>query len=403
MSLSRDKKSALFLLVILMIIVGIIVTVSISLKSDPMEESLKSDPVIKVLWLIKDDDDNVLSTDILVFYPESKQAVCIDILGNTGAIFRSINRVDRIDAVYKDLGIGAYRTEIERLVGKKIPFTVELTLSDLELFADYLGGINAFVPVPVDAVSETGERWLLPSGAVALDGDKIRTFMTLRLEGETDADVEDRRQSVFLSLLSALRENRNNVYSKKNFPVFKSHFKVNLDDEYKYRLLEQIAGIDTERIVLQTISGSLRTVESGKTLLFPLYDGQFIKDVMDQSISSLVTGDYGNSNRSYVLAIQNGTTVQGLARNTSFLLQSSGYEVLETSNADVLFDDTTIVNNCGNAEAAAALGKFIRCNNIVDSSDAGDIRTGARVDFTLILGKDFDGRFVRRKASEGSL
>ena len=115
---------------------------------------------------------------------------------------------------------------------------------------------------------------------------------------------------------------------------------------------------------------------------------------MNQSISSLMTGDYGNQNRAYVLVIQNGTSTQGLARNTSFLMQSAGYEVLETSNAPPT-EKTVIINHVGNSEAAKALGNFIRCTNIVDDDFSYESSGSAQADFTIVLGKDFDGRIVR--------
>lgn len=400
MAMSPDKKSAVFLLAILAIIVALSVTISISLRTDPIQETMKNDPVIKILFVHTDDDGNVLSTDILVYCPGSDQGVSFNILGNTGAIFKSINRVDRIDAVYKELGMEEYKGEIERLVGKTIPFTVEYSISDLEFFADYLGGLNVFVPAPVDEMGPNGEKWLLPSGAVSLDGDKIKIFETYKLSSENDGDVEERRQAVFSSLLSAFRENKKAVFLPKNFSVFAKRFKTNIDEKNFYRLLKQVSDLDPERIVLQTITGSSRTVESGKTLLFPLYDGQLIKDVMNQSISSLVTGDYGNQNRAYVLVIRNGTSTQGLARNTSFLMQSAGYEVLETANAPPT-EKTVIINHIGNTEAAKALGNFIRCTNIIDEEVAFDSSSGsAQADFTLVLGKDFDGRIVRGNSVE---
>ena len=395
MSMTRDKKSAVFLLVILAIIVAVSIVIAISLKVDPIKETMKNDSVVKILFVHTDDEKNVLATDILVYCPGTDHAVSFNILGNTGAIYKSINRVDRIDAVYKELGMEAYKGEIEKLVGKTIPFTVEYTMSDLEFFADYLGGLNVFVPMPVDEVSPDGEKWLLPSGAVSLDGDKIKIFETYRLSSESMDDVDDRRQAVFTSLLAAFRDNKSSVYNAKVFPVFAKRFITNVDYQNFYRLMMQVSDIDTERIVTQTITGSIRTVESGQTLLFPLYDGQLIKDVMNQSISSLVTGDYGNQNRAYVLSILNGTSTQGLARNTSFLMQSAGYEVLETSNAPAT-DKTVIINNIGNIEAAKALGKFIRCTNIVDDDTLEeDSGSSAKADFTIVLGKDFDGRIVR--------
>ena len=99
------------------------------------------------------------------------------------------------------------------------------------------------------------------------------------------------------------------------------------------------------------------------------------------------------------MEIQNGTTVQGLAKNTAALLQSIGYDVLTTTNADSNnYDKTIIIDHINNSQVASSLGEFIMCENIVvdevQSEDAG-LDANLLVDFTIILGKDFDGRYVR--------
>ncbi|MBP3367533.1 MAG: LCP family protein [Treponema sp.] len=397
MSVSKERKSALFLLAVLAIIAGVTVFIALTLRVDPVEESLKSSPVINTLWVFTDDDGSALATNVLVFYPPSRKAVAFDILGNTGAIFSSLGRVDRIDAVYKEKGIDMYRAEIEKLIGKKIPFTIEISLKNLEFFADYFGGLNVFVPFPVDETDEDGHRYLLPSGAVLLDGDKISSFLTYRNVSDA-SEFEDRKEAVFVSLLSALRDNRDIIFSGNSFSIYEKRIKSNIEGDDLYKLMQNITDIDIEQYSLQTITGSLRNVD-GKTLLFPYYDGQLIKDIMNQTVSSLVTGDSAGQNRVYVLVIQNGTTEQGLARNTSFLMQSVGYEVLETANADRNnYERTEIINHIGNAEAAKMLGSFIHCTNIIDEEvlpETEDAGSAAKADFTIILGKDFDGRFVK--------
>ena len=347
MSISKEQRNGIFLLTILVIIIGVVGFIVLSLRMDPIEENLKLNPVINSLWILKDDDGNALSTDVLVFYPQTGQASAFDILGNTGAIYKSLGRVDRIDSVYKEKGLASYKDEIEKLIGKKIPFTIEIKLSDLELLADYLGGLNVFISFPVDETDENGMRCLFPSGAVVLDGDKIHDYIMYKSPSENASDVEDRRQAVFVSLIYALKENRNIIFAKNNFSVYEEKIKTNIDKKNFYNLMKKLSLIDTERFSIQTITGSLRTVD-GQTLLFPYYDGQLIKDVINQAISSLVSGDLGNQNRVYVLVIQNGTTEQGLARNTSFLLQSAGYEVLETKNADRNdYEKTEIIKEIG--------------------------------------------------------
>lgn len=405
MSISKEQRNGIFLLTILVIIIGVVGFIVLSLRMDPIEENLKLNPVINSLWILKDDDGNALSTDVLVFYPQTGQASAFDILGNTGAIYKSLGRVDRIDSVYKEKGLASYKDEIEKLIGKKIPFTIEIKLSDLELLADYLGGLNVFISFPVDETDENGMRCLFPSGAVVLDGDKIHDYIMYKSPSENASDVEDRRQAVFVSLIYALKENRNIIFAKNNFSVYEEKIKTNIDKKNFYNLMKKLSLIDTERFSIQTITGSLRTVD-GQTLLFPYYDGQLIKDVINQAISSLVSGDLGNQNRVYVLVIQNGTTEQGLARNTSFLLQSAGYEVLETKNADRNdYEKTEIINHIGNSEAAKTLGNFIHCTNIIDEevmSENADSTSAAQADFTIILGKDFNGRFVKGSSSKSS-
>jgi calcineurin-like phosphoesterase len=162
--------------------------------------------------------------------------------------------------------------------------------------------------------------------------------------------------------------------------------------------MSMVCEVDSERLNPTTITGSKRVVD-GKTLLFPYYDGELIKDVFRQVSNSLISVDNTNVSRTYVLEIQNGTSVQGLARNTAALLQSAGYDVLSQGNADSNnYEKTIIINHIGNAEIAKSLGDFIRCSNIIEEnvSQESEFTSASNVDFTVILGKDFDGRYVRK-------
>ena len=394
---TTGNKGGFVLLLIVLILAALMVFLALSLRTNIIDENLKGDRVIKTLFVMED-RNQVLFTDVLIYYPVSKRGALIDITGNTGAIFQSIGRVDRIDAIYTEKGIETYKAEIEKLIGMTIPLSVVLHLDDFGELTDMLGGMKVFVPSPVDEVADDGTRMLLPSGAVTLDGDKINTYLTYRTADETDADLEERRQNVMIALLSAFSRNASVMLTKANFPQFAKRLDANIDGRDLHRLLSEIAQVDADHLVPQVITGSKRVVD-GKSLLFPFYDGQLIKDVVRQVTNSLISLEDNGVNRIYVLEIQNGTTVQGLARNTSALLQSAGYDVLSTLNADKNdYEKTVIINHIGNAEVAKSLGDFIHCENILEESvqsEAAGLEVGANVDFTIILGKDFDGRYVR--------
>ena len=398
MSLSREKRSTVFLMIIIILFIGVGCMVFLYLRTSRTKESIEENQILKTLMVLCDDDGNSLATDILVYYPTSKKGAMFDILGYTGGIYKSIGRVDRIDSIYKEKGINTYKSEIETLTDTEIPFTLEISLDNLEKLTDLFGGMKFFVPFPVDVKVDDNKRWLLPSGAVTLDGEKVRVYTEYLLPSESVSDQEERRQNVMVAFLNGIKENKSDILKKSSFRTFSDKLKVNVDNDTLYTLLESISDIDTEHLTPQYITGSLRAVD-GQTLLFPYYNGQLIKDVVRQTLTSLLTLDEVGQSRVYVLNIENGTLTQGLARNTSALLQSAGYDVLGTGNADTSdYEHTVIINHIGNREAAEALGNFIRCYYIVDEDikpEDANVYTASDVDFTIILGKDFDGRYVR--------
>ena len=393
----NSNKGAFLLILIFLILISVTVGLALSLRVNTIDENLKSDRVIKTL-VVMEDKNRVLFTDVFVYYPVSQRGALINILGNTGAIFSSLGRVDSIDSVYLEKGIDAYKSEIEKLVGQSIPFYIVLNLSKFGELTDMLGGMKIFIPSPVDTKNDEGERWLLPSGVVTLDGDKIRTYLNYERNDEPDEDLIERRQNVLLAFFSALVRNEKIIRDKKSFSELCKKMISNLDEKEFHRLMSVISQVDSEHLLPQSITGSKRVVD-GKTLLFPYYDGQLIKDVFKQVSNSLISLDNANVNRTYVLEIQNGTMVQGLARNTMALLQSAGYDILSTGNADSNdYEKTVIINHIGNTEIAKSLGDFIHCTNIVEESvseDAESATAASNVDFTIILGKDFDGRYVK--------
>lgn len=399
MKLRRAGKNTnvIFFILILIIIIGVASFLFLSLRVDTFAENLQRDNVIKVLFVMED-KNQVLFTDIFIYYPVSGRGALINILGNTGSIFQSLGRVDRIDAIFTEMGIEVYKNEIEKLVGQTIPFYIEMNLDRFGELTDMLGGIRVFVPSPVDVKNEDEDRWLLPSGAVTLDGDKIKTYLKYSVPDENESEIDERRQNVMVSFLGALNRNLSHLSNKRNFFVYSKKFTSNAEKDDLFRLVNEISHVDSERLVPQNITGSKRIVD-GKSLLFPYYDGQLIKDVVKQATTSLISLDDTNISRIYVLEIQNGTTVQGLARNTAALLQSAGYDVLSTINADRNdYENTVIISHLGSSEVAKTLADFIHCERILDEEvqfDADDADLSTNVDFTIILGKDFDGRYVK--------
>ncbi|MCR5188324.1 MAG: LCP family protein [Treponema sp.] len=399
-----EQKGLIFIALIFVIVIALSIIFSVTLKTNAVDDYVKENDVIRTLFVVEDEDSSVLFSSALIYVQTSKKAAIVNLPGYTGAIYQTLGRTDKLENVYSEAGIEAYKTEVEKMLGMKIPFYAIMTLQNFIKISDYLGGMRVFISEPIDSWSEEGERWLLPSGAINLDGDKISTYLRYRLEEETESDVQDRYQNAMAAFLSGLSDQKFIIFSKDIFSMYEECITTNLDAEEEESLFKLIADVDSESIIKQTITGSVRSFD-GQTLLMPDYNGEYIKEAVKQTTNLLTSTDGNMTSRVYVLEIQNGTTTQGLARNTAILFQKASYDVLSPVNADRNdYEETIIIDHIGNPEIAKIVGELIHCTNIIDEDEyeeVGESSSEANVDFTIILGKDFNGRYVipGRKAS----
>ena len=399
--LRNEQKGLLFIALILIVILAMSLFFARSLKTNSVKEALEHDTLLRTLFVLEDEEGKVLFSNIIILDTSTEKAALINLPGYTGAIFQSLGRTDKLEEVYNELGMASYRTEVQKLLGITIPYTTRVKLEDFIRLCDMFGGMRVFIPSPIDNLSEDGERWLLPSGAVTLDGDKIAVYLQYEEEDESEDSIQDRYQNVMGAFLTGLHDQSFKIFnSDKNYRRFAVNLNTNLADYEEKTLYSEISQIDTESIIKQTITGSLRNVD-GQQLLFPLNNGEFIKEAVKQTTYMLMSSDGSISNRIYVLEIQNGTKTQGLARRTATLYQNASYDVLSAVNADSNdYAETVIVDHIGNQAVARQVGELIRCTNIKQADEMEDGSSGdSMVDFTVILGRDFNGAYVIPGAS----
>ena len=399
--LRNEQKGLLFIALILVVILAMSLFFARSLKTNNVKDALERDNLLRTLFVVQNEDGKVLFSNVIILDTSTKKAALINLPGYTGAIFQSLGRTDKLEEVYNELGMASYRTEVQKLLGITIPYTTMVKLEDFIRLCDMFGGMRVFIPSPIDCVSENGERWLLPSGAVTLDGDKIAVYLQYEEEDEAEDTIQDRYQNVMSAFLTGLHDQSFKIFNtKQNFRRFSVNLNSNLADEEEETLYNEISQIDTESIIKQTITGSLRNVD-GEQLLFPLNNGEFIKEAVKQTTYMLMSSDGTISNRIYVLEIQNGTKTQGLARRTATLYQNASYDVLSAVNADSNdYAETVIVDHIGNEAVARQVGELIRCTNIKQADEMEDgSSSDSMVDFTVILGRDFNGAYVIPGAS----
>jgi anionic cell wall polymer biosynthesis LytR-Cps2A-Psr (LCP) family protein len=385
-----DRSSVLLFLIIGML-AAMLVFLFVSLRSDAVDQALKADRIFNLAVVIEKEGKPV-STEVFFFYPSNGRGALLDLPGETGLIIKSLNRVDRIDVLYDKRRPRAYINEIAGLLDTSIPYWIVMDERGLSFTVDLLEGLEAFVPARINLAGPPQAS--LPSGALVLDGDKTAQFAFYKDPDESDSDAMARRQRLFQSLVRRLGEKSAWITRPDVFPTFKKNMHTNLNDDSLKRLLAELSKLDADRLVLQRVTGVYRNVDD-KKLLFPHYDGELVRDIVKQTLNALAnSGSSSPADKIFTIEILNGTPTKGLAKKAAEIFQSFGYDVVSVDNADREdYDKTQVLDRFSNADASKNIANVIRCSSTSQQSAA---QGEAAADFTIILGKDFNGRYCSK-------
>ena len=382
--------SRLLLILIALFTVAIAIFVVLQVRTDRVRDTLESGKPLAILLSVT--DKNVpLFNQVLLYNPQTKKTAFIDVPPETGSLLPTLSRVDALTALFKPDDVKDYVTKVAQLTGLTVPFYIILTADQFERQVDLLSGIDLFVPSTIEE-AKTDPMILIPSGNLVLDGAKARDYLIHQEDGEEMADRSARHQKIVQSLLRRWGENQAFLSHDDVFPVFFSSMSTNLEDVSLKTLLKTAAGADWERLVFQRVLGTERVVD-GKKLLFPHYNGTLLLETVRQVLEGLANKDADQLvNGTLTIEILNGTPRIGLATRTASLFRNFGYEILSAKNADNTSQaETTIIDRTGNPDQAQKLADLIRCGKVITQADAP---AGSAM-ITIILGKDFDGRYVR--------
>ncbi len=387
----RSDRSIILLIIILLIIVGTGVYAVMQLRVDQITDSLKKKQPLNTLFIFSD-GEKALFFEVFFYNPDTRKGSLFYVPPNLGSIITTINKVEGIDALYRRTSPLTLKKKIEDLLDVPIHGVIDVDLEDAGRLADLMGGVDVFIPNPVD-LTLSGRRILLPSGSVTLDGDKAKDFLGYQDPLETDADVVGRRQKFLQALLKGLGENNAFLLQRGPFRMLRSLLHTDLPGRALSSFVSEMGRFDSERMVLQRVLGTTRSVD-GRDLLFPHQDGELLKQAVKQAMAANASSEFIPPDAlTITVEVLNGTRTAGLANRARDLFQSYDLEVMAPNNADNdQYPTTVVLDRKGNMDNAKKVADIIHCTRIYSKPDP---QMDQAVDVTVILGKDFDGRYVK--------
>jgi anionic cell wall polymer biosynthesis LytR-Cps2A-Psr (LCP) family protein len=387
----RSPKSIIFLILIAILVAGAIVAAFLFLRVDSVAERVKQGQLINVLFTVQEKGQVVL-IELFLFNPETKNGTILFLPNNTWLLLEPLNRYDKLATLYAPGKPGLLLEKIERMIDVKIPYFIDIEMTKLGELIDLLAGIEVLIPSTVNK-TVGDRRFLFESGSVVLDGDKVKDFLSLEMEGDTDMEKAQRRQDFLKALSARLIKNEESGFlgQPEVFETFRRRLRTNLSAPELHTFLDKLQEIKGENILYRRVHGA-RRLQNNEEIFIPNDQGDQLKKSMAQAVDFLRnSGQLRPEDLVVNLEILNGTDVAFRARDTAKIYKKYGYEVLKEDNApEKPVKKTIILDHKGNRKLAGEIAAVIKCGNIEQKEDPH-----STIDFTIILGMDFDGQYCQ--------
>jgi polyisoprenyl-teichoic acid--peptidoglycan teichoic acid transferase len=387
----RADRSIILLVFIVVIILGTGAYLYLQLRVDRITDSLKKKVPLATLFIFSQ-AEKPLFFEVFLYNPDTRKGSLFYIPANVGGVIANINKVDGIDVLYRRANPAPLAQKIEQLTGVRLQSVIDVGRDEAGRLVDLMGGVDVFIPNPVD-ITQDGRRILLPSGSVSLDGEKARDFISYQDPLESDADMIGRRQRFLQALLKGLGEHNAFLLQRGPFRMLRSLLRTSLPPRALGSFIAEMGRFDSERMVLQRVLGTTRSVD-GRDLLFAHQDGELLKQAVKQTLAANASNEFVSPEAlSITVEVLNGTKTAGLANRARDLFQSYDLEVMAPNNADNdQYVNTVVLDRKGNLDNAKKVADILRCTRVYSKPDP---QLDRAVDVTVILGKDFDGRYVK--------
>jgi anionic cell wall polymer biosynthesis LytR-Cps2A-Psr (LCP) family protein len=390
----RIDRGVILLVLIIVVVIATVVVAYFTLRTDLLTEKLKNGQPIVLLFCFFGGEESPFF-ELFLYHPGTHKAADIHIPGNTAALLENLGKYGPASALYRADSIETLRTKIAEMVGIPVPFHVDLGADELSRLVDLLGGVELFVPNPVDVV-DGDQRILVPSGSVVLDGDKVLDFLRYSDPQETEIETIDRRQKVLKALLVRTGESASFLLEPRVERTFRSLCPTNLTGRGLEAFVREMGELNGDEVSFARALGKEQEVD-GVSVLFPVEDGQLLRNRVAQRLEAISTFDPSSDEElSITVEILNGTSVSGLARRAAAHLESFGIVVPLTAiqNADRQDHQFTVVlDRKGRPGSARRVAELLKCDRVETVTDGA---TDPAIDVTVILGRDFDGRYVQK-------
>ena len=397
---NKGDVIALLLIVVVFLLIGGIFYASQFFKAEEkLKIALDNGQIISFCFANYNENREITKTLVLFYSANTNKVSIVSILPKTYISFNrnSSDYMTIEEAFNKRVTNNEFKDAIGKFLGTKIDYYVYMDNESFIKFIDILEGVEI---QNRETINDAHQNVYISSGDVLFNGDKALEYASY---------IKDDKLESYYQHLNKIQD------IVKGLLKVKENFLENFDEygisNYLHKLITTNLSQEDIKIIYNGVRNRFengitdfskgiieiivycdrKNIEGNDYILQPKNSGNWVKGEIQDAVSNLKKEEEIDNSK-LVIEIKNGTNIVGLALRTKKHLESFGIKVTDVSNADSENYQNTMIIIRNSEQKSQKLGELIRCKQIIKLGETNN----RKIDATLILGKDFDGRIVRR-------
>lgn len=321
-------------------------------------------------------------------------------------------------------GAGLALETTENFLGVDIPYYIQLNFNAFVHLVNKIGGVKINVPEPIKLNFGEGVVKKIQPGVQTMPGDIALAYVRARNTPGGDFDRMERQQLVLRGLQQRVTEfdliptligQAPSIYQEvtdgvntnltlqqmiklarlggeipqtnmQSVTINQDHVIPDMNAQGEYILRPDPEEMDTLlKVVLSVQPSPIKPTETVRPVVLTSTPTQEQGQPVAEQTQPTDEQDE-QEQQPILVAVQNGALITGLAEATAEYLQNELDVVTEFGNAERVYEQTTIIDYTGNADAVAALSELL---NVPESKVYSRYDPDSQVDLLVILGTDW--------------
>lgn len=386
-----DWVSALLILLAIGIIIGSIYFI-FYFRESQVEELFSTGTPLSVI-VVENNGENSEAVFLGFYNPKTAKQAFIVIPRKTRLKVDYEDRpvYDTIGNVFTRGGISVLRKTIEKLTGTEFPYYMVVDLDDVEKLVDLLEGVTLIVPEGINyRNTENGIFIQIPEGKNTLDGAKVKEFLSYTY-GEEGLRSQVENHRVFTEALLDRADDVEKIFQHPKITnLFFREVQSNFGKKDLMVLIHEMKKLNSSRVSFYRMYGKDVTIK-GEQFITPVENGKWLREriaTVKKFLSDEGPAPIGDEIKMEIL---NGSENPGQAQSLRNHFLEYGFNVVHYGNAlrnD--YEHTIVIDRIGRPSLAKRIADIINCKEVYTRIDKTLL-----VDVTIIIGNDFEGKYVR--------